>query len=42
MIPKGNLRKQNLPNGVINVVSRDDSGKSGICQNPELTSRFEK
>ena len=37
-IPKGNLLKQNLPNGVINVVRRRDAGESGICQNPLFAS----
>ena len=32
--------KQNLPNGVINVVRRPDSLASGICQNPGLASNF--
>ena len=41
-MPKGNRLKQNLPNGVINVVSNADSLASGICQNPELASIFEK
>ena len=41
-MPKGNLLKQNLPNGVMNVVSSRDSAESGIYQNPELALRREK
>ena len=40
LIPKGNRLKQNLPNGVIKVVSREDFSARGICQNPELASSF--
>ena len=40
-MPKGNLWKQNLPNGVMKVVSGIDSGDRGICQNPELASNLE-
>ena len=35
-MPNGRRRKQNLPNGVIKVVNRDESGESGICQNPPV------
>ena len=38
-IPKGSLLKQNRPQGVINVVSRHDSGQRGIYQNPLLASK---
>ena len=38
VIPKGSRWKQNLPHGVMKVVSRADSGARGICQNPELAS----
>ena len=38
VIPKGSIVKQNHPKGIMNVVRRDDSGVSGICQNPELAS----
>ncbi len=41
-MPKGILWKQKRPKGVINVVSRVNCGASGICQNPELASSFEK
>ena len=40
VIPKGSLRKQYLPNGVMNVVSSSELGERGICQNPELASSF--
>ena len=40
MIPKGSLREQYLPNGLVNVVSSSDLGERGICQNPELASSF--
>ena len=39
-MPIGRRLKQNLPNGVINVVRRADSLARGICQNPELASNF--
>ena len=42
VIPNGSLLKQNLPNGVMNVVRMADSSESRICQNPELASSFEK
>ena len=38
VIPKGSLLKQNLLNGVMKVVIRDDSWDSSTCQNPELAS----
>ncbi|KAM3870105.1 dual specificity tyrosine-phosphorylation-regulated kinase 4-like [Diretmus argenteus] len=41
-MPKGNLLKQYLPSGVINVVSRVQSSSKGICQNPLAASRLEK
>ena len=41
-MPNGSRLKQNLPNGVMNVVNRADSLASGICQNPELASSLEK
>jgi len=34
--------KQNLPNGVMEVVSLADSGDKPICQNPELASSLLK
>ena len=37
-MPKGNLLKQNLPKGVINVVNRQESSGNGICQNPLFAS----
>ena len=40
VMPNGNRLKQNLPNGVMNVVCRADSFASGICENPELASIF--
>lgn len=42
VMPKGNLLRQYLPNGVINVVSLQLSGCSGICQYPLAASREEK
>ena len=42
MIPNGSLLKQNLPNGVINVVNLALSGRRGICQNPLDVSSLEK
>ena len=41
-IPEGSLRKQYLPNAVMNVVSSSELGERGICQNPELASSFVK
>ena len=41
VMPNGSRLKQNLPNGVMKVVSMADSLASGICQNPELASIFE-
>ena len=40
-MPNGSLLKQNLPNRVINVVSKADSFWSVICQNPEFASSLE-
>ena len=40
VITKGSLRKQYLPNGVMNVVYCSEMGERGICQNPELASSF--
>ena len=37
-MPKGNLLKQNLPKGVINVVNRWESSDKGIYQNPLFAS----
>ena len=37
-IPNGNLLKQNLPKGLMKVVSNLDSLARGICQNPLLAS----
>ena len=42
LIPKGRRLKQNLPTGVMKVVSFRDSGSRGICQNPEYASHFVK
>ena len=39
-MPKGNLLKQNLPKGVINVVNRQESSDNGICQNPLFASNL--
>ena len=41
-MPKGRRLKQNLPNGVINVVSKEDSCDSSTCQKPEFTSSLVK
>ena len=41
-MPKGRCLKQNLPNGVINVVSKEDSCDSSTCQKPEFTSSLVK
>lgn len=41
-IPKGSLLKQNLPNGMIKVVSLQLSGWRGICQNLLAASKEEK
>ena len=38
LIPKGRWLKQNMPNGVIKVVSFADPGERPICQNPEFAS----
>ena len=40
-VPKGRWLKQYLPNGVTDVVSKQDSSSSGTCQNPEFASNFE-
>lgn len=40
LIPKGNLLKQNRPNGVTNVVYSLESSLSGICQKSILASSF--
>ena len=40
-MPNGSRLKQNRPNRVMKVVSRVESGSSGICQNPELASSWE-
>ena len=34
--------KQNRPKGIMNVVRQDDSGVSGICQNPKMASNCVK
>lgn len=39
-IPWGNLLKQNHPKGVMEVVSKQDSSFSGICQKPLLASNL--
>ena len=39
-MPKGNLLKRYLPNGVRKVVKWCDSVARGICQNPLLTSNL--
>ena len=41
-MPKCRRLKQNLPNGVIKVVSKDESCESSTCQNPELASSLVK
>jgi len=41
-IPKGSLLKQNLPNGVRNIVRSLESGSRGICQKPLFVWSFEK
>ena len=33
-MPKDRRLNQYLPNGVMNVVNRDELGASGTCQNP--------
>ena len=40
VIPNGRRVKRYLPNGVMNVVKSEDSGASGICQNPEAASYY--
>ena len=40
-MPKGNRLKQNLPKGVMKVVSKADSSANGTCQKPEFASNFE-
>ena len=40
-MPKGIRLKQNLPKGVIKVVSNADSSANGTCQNPVFASNFE-
>lgn len=42
VIPKGNLLKQNLPIGIMNVVSFWQFGSNGIYQNPLDVSSVEK
>ena len=42
VILKGKRLKQNLPNGVMKVVSSEDSGESSTYQNPQLASSFVK
>ena len=42
VIPNASRLKQNLPNGVINVVNLAISGCRGICQSPLDVSSFEK
>ena len=42
LIPKGVRLKQNLPKGVINVVSKAESGSNFCFQNPELQSNLGK
>ena len=37
-MPKGNLLKQNLPKGVINVVNRQESSDNRICSAINLYS----
>ena len=39
-MPKGNHLKQNLPKGVMKVVSKEDSSGNGTCQKPEFASNF--
>jgi len=41
-MPKGNLLKQYLPNGIRTVVKWRDSSIRGICQNPLLASNLVK
>ena len=38
---EGNRLKQNLPKGVMKVVSKADSYANGTCQKPEFASSFE-
>ena len=38
----GRQLKQNLPNGVMKVVSFADSGDRPVCQNPEFASSLLK
>ena len=40
-MPNGILRNLNLPNGVLNVVSLEESLCRGICQNELLASNVE-
>ena len=42
VIPNASRLKQNLPHGVINVVSLALSGCRGICQSPQDVSSLEK
>ena len=42
VIPNGSRLKAKHPNGVMKVVSFDDSGESCICQNPEFALSLEK
>ena len=39
-MPKGNRLKQNLPKGVMKVVSKADSSANGTFQKPEFASSF--
>ena len=41
MIPNGRRLKQNLPNGVMNVVKGAELLLNSICQNPEFASSLE-
>ena len=40
-MPNGSLLNRYRPNGVMKVVSREDSLARGICQNSELASSLE-
>ena len=41
-MPNGSLLKQYLPEGVTNVISRQEGCERGICQNPLFASNFKK
>jgi len=41
LIPNGSQLMQNLPNGVMNVVSKAYSFCNAICQNPEFATSLE-